>query len=169
MSMQLLQLRRFRPSRLSASVGFLFLASWLAPAVAHSATRAKAAAAPRGRLVGLSEVGLPRYTPPAAYREDLVIDSKNGDMTMRRFVDHGRIRTEMSSQGHDFIMIESGDSKGTMYTLMPEQKMAMKQSAPRTSDAESKAPKREKAGANPVPADAQVEDLGDDTIDGVAA
>ena len=47
----------------------------------------------------LADIGLPHYEPPAAYHEDLVIHGKEGAFTMKRSVDHGRIRTDMESGG----------------------------------------------------------------------
>ena len=113
--------------------------------------------------------GLPHYVPPAAYSEDLVIEtSESKDITMRRSIDGSRMRTEMSVEGQKFTMIELGDEKGTSYILMPDDKRAIKQTreAMRGLVPQGAAPKAEAAAAPP---DAKVEDLGETTIDGRAA
>ena len=58
---------------------------------------------------GFAAIGLPHYAAPDAYREDLVIENEGKAITMKRFVDHGRSRTEMASEGHSFVMLEMGD------------------------------------------------------------
>src|SRR4051812_28145144 len=98
-------------------------------AVAPQAHAAPSASKPSKAKQGtFADIGLPRYEAPAAYHEDLVMHSKDGDFTLKRSVDHGRIRTDMESQGQKFSMIEVGDERGTMITLMPDEKRAMKQS-----------------------------------------
>jgi hypothetical protein len=140
----------------------------LVPALALSSPKPKADSPPAaGKLVSMSEIQLPHYAPPAAYREDLVISGKQGGMTMKRFVDHEKIRTEMSSDGNEFVMLETGDPGGTMYMIMPEQKTAMKQSRAAMTKAGAKLPKKE-SGASAPPSDIKVEDLGEDKVDGVA-
>src|SRR5205814_8579325 len=88
----------------------------------------------KGKPATLADIGLPHYEPPAAYREDLVIHSKDGTFTMKRSVDHGRTRTDMESAGQKFAMIEVGDQRGTTITLMAEQNRAMKQSRARAEE-----------------------------------
>jgi len=110
--------------------------------------------------------GLPRWTPPDSYREKLVIDSDGKSMVMDRAIDHGKMRTDMTTESGSFTMIELGDEKGTSYMVMPEQKRAMKQSRSSMNSFE-KAP-ADTAKAAPEP-EVKVEDLGDDTVDGVAA
>ena len=152
-----------QPQRLpEIRIVFATLTLCLLPALALSSPK------PSGKLVSMSEIDLPHYSPPAAYREDLVVSGKQGDMTMKRFVDHGKIRTEMSTDGNDFVMLETGDPSGTMYMIMPEQKTAMKQSRDAMNKAGAKLPKKEEPGASAPPADIKVEDLGEDKLDGVA-
>jgi hypothetical protein len=174
MTLRLGNLRRspVAPRGIVASLALLLC---LAPAVARSGEKPAAdkAAAKGAKLVSFAATGLPRYAPPASYHEDLVIHGKNGEMTMKRFVDHGQIRTEMASEGQQFVMLETGDSKGTSYMLMPDEKRAMKQSREAMAETASKAGVKSKkegeAGAkSAAPPDVQVEDLGDATLDGAA-
>lgn len=123
----------------------------------------------------LAALGLPRYEEPAAYRVDLVIQSDGEPMRMKRFVDHGRIRTEMTGEGHDMVMIELGDDRGTSYMLMPEEKRALKQSraameqmAAEMAPGEMRKAKEEAQAAQAGPARFALEDLGDETLDGRA-
>lgn len=118
---------------------------------------------------GLQAIGLPQYVPPKAYSEDLVITAEGRTVTMKRFVDHQKVRTEMSVEGQQVVMLEAGDADGTMYTLAPEQKKAMKSSR-KGMEAMSKEDSKEKPEGvdGEPPAGFKVEDLGDDTIDGIA-
>jgi len=152
----------------------------------------KPAAAP---AKGASEaVSLPTYTPPDAYSEDIAVTSAGKNFTIHRFVDHGKLRTEMAMEGKTFVMIETGDDKGTTYTVMPEMKMVMKQTSHTTEAAmamsghadkdKAKAhlekESKERAGSTSTsvpaaspngapPANMKVEDLGQETVNGVAA
>lgn len=136
-------------------------AALLAPRVGTAAGEAD------GRLVPLESIDLPRYLPPPSYREDLVVTSEKMTITMRRFVDHERIRTEMSVEGNATVMLETGDARGTTYTLMPEEKKAMKQSR----EAMSKHMPRvnQEAEEDSILPDMRVEDLGVETLGGVPA
>jgi hypothetical protein len=146
------------PHRAPTRAALLF-ATFLAAA---SAGRAAATAAPG--------VGLPPYQEPPSYSETLVIRSNGSQVEMRRFVDHGSIRTEMSSAAGDVVMIELGDEHGTSYTLMPAEKMAIKQLRPRDASPAAVSPERAGGGAPaPVPAGVRLEDLGTDRVGDVAA
>lgn len=127
-----------------------------------SAGRAGATAAPG--------VSLPPYQEPPSYSETLVITSKGSQLEMRRFVDHGSIRTELSTAAGDMVMIELGDEHGTSYMLMPAEKMAIKQLQPRDASPAAASPERVGDGASaPVPAGVRLEDLGTDRLGAVAA
>ncbi|TMQ59369.1 MAG: hypothetical protein E6K76_04685 [Candidatus Eisenbacteria bacterium] len=162
-------------SRIDLSAA-LFLA--LSCGIAHHAyadpkPRAEVAGAKGSKMVSLATIELPHYVPPPAFREDLVINNDGKSVTMKRFLDHGKIRTEIAAEGHQFIMIEVGDAKGTMYTLMPDEKRAMKQSrqAAEAASAKVKA-KPEKLGeaeGNEAPPDVKAEDLGEEKLDGIVA
>ena len=147
---------------------FVFLLALVIPgfALASPRPKAEAAGAKGAAPVSFSQIDLPHYAQPEAFREDLVINSKKTSMTMKRFVDHGKMRTEMKTDGQEFVMIEMGDEKGTIYTIMPEQKTAMKQSS--KALAKSSEQKSEDPGSTPS-ADLKVVDLGEETVDGVAA
>ncbi len=120
---------------------------------------------------GLASIDLPHYVAPDAYSVDLVIQSPKANMVMKRFIDHGRIRTEMNASGMDVVMIEMGDARGTSLTLMPKEKRAIKQSregmASQMGDqAKAGVKGAESEGAPQAPPDMRVEDLGDETLDG---
>ncbi|HTM58131.1 MAG TPA: hypothetical protein VL123_06925 [Candidatus Udaeobacter sp.] len=126
----------------------------------------------------LPGIDLPAYQPPPAYSVNLVVHSPRGEMTMKRIIDHQRIRSEMTSQGQSFVMIEMGDEKGTMLTLMPDQKRGMTQTSATMKNAMAMAPMSARAAektsekkpeASAPPPDLKAEDLGDETIDGHAA
>jgi hypothetical protein len=140
-------------------------------------TQQKAAAPPsmtRGfspQISGLP-ADLPRYVEPDAYHVDLVVESEGQRFTMKRSIDHGRIRTEFEGMGEALVMIELGDARGTQYTLMPSEKMAIKQTY------EGMAALSKKAGVDlsqkiaensAAPANAKIEDLGTENLDGIAA
>jgi hypothetical protein len=156
-----------------AALFSLALSGIAAPAHADPKTKAQAADLKTHKLVSISSIDLPHYSPPPSFHEDLVITTGDGSYTMKRFVDHASIRTEMEVKDDKIVMIESGDDKGTMYTLMPDQKRAMKQSrkaaAETAAKARAKTPATEADAPNakgtPSP-DMQVEDLGDETLDG---
>ena len=179
MLMQNSDLSESRVSRTQALVVFFFVIFFILPvgrALSSPKPRAEAAGlkptvAKGGKLVEFAELGLPHYTPPEAYKEDLVVQSDKGTMTMHRSVDHGNIRTEISSQGQQMILIETGDEKGTFYMLMPDQKKAMKQSRQGSMEAASKTkmPKQAEPDAKASPPETKVEDLGEETIEGTAA
>jgi len=148
---------------------------------------------------GPDAVQLPRYTPPDAYSEDLVVNSQGKTFVIQRFVDHGKVRTEMNMEGKSFVMIETGDEHGTTYTVMPDMKMVMKQTSQTMEtasemaghpnkaqehaekelkkhgekgsgeNAEQAMPGSEGHGPETPPANMKVEDLGQETIGGLAA
>lgn len=113
---------------------------------------------------------LPRYEPPPAYSEDVVITTQGKTIVMQRAVDHTKSRTEMKVEGKGMVIIDPGDEKGTMYMLMPEEKRAIKQSTKAARGAGGEKDDSEASvGEATQPADAQVEDLGEGTINGIAA
>jgi hypothetical protein len=123
---------------------------------------------------GAEAISLPHYEQPATYSEDLVIQSEGKTFVLKRHLDKGMTRTEFSADGHDVVMIELGDEKGTSYELMAEKKMAVKQSRQSMDEAtggkmgkEMEKGQRRQPGTPPM--DVKVEDLGDDTIDSQAA
>jgi hypothetical protein len=131
------------------------------------------AAAGQAKAAGAAAIDLPHYTEPPAYAVDLVIHSQGKDMVLKRFIDQGQIRTEIAASGQDIVMIETGDEKGTSYTLMPKQKRAMKQSraameATMEGSKMKKAIKEPEAVGEAAPPDLKLEDLGDETLGGRA-
>jgi len=145
------------------------------PSLAASSPKPKAEAveAKGAKMVRLEEIGLPHYTPAPSFREDLVINREGKAMTMKRFVDHAKIRTELSAEGHDIVMLETGDSKGTMYTLMAEDKKAIKQSRQAAAEATANVRKQEEGDAKEATEasapDIQAQDLGVEKVDGLTA
>ena len=163
-----------RPGAGAVALLFSLVLSGIAsPAHADPKTKASAAGERTHKLVSISTIDLPHYSPAPAFREDLVINTEEGSYTMKRFVDHASIRTEMEVKDDEIVMIESGDSKGTMYTLMPKDKRAMKQSRKASTEAAAKVKTKMPATESDAPEakgtpppDMQVEDLGDETLDG---
>lgn len=143
-----------------------FLPGGLALALVTAPDPAFAAKAP-GRTVPATPAvaGLPQWTPPPAYGEQLVYETDGKTIVMDRRIDHGKLRTDMAVEGMKMTMIETGDEKGTSYMLMPEQKRAMKQSR-EAMEGMVKAPAPDST-AQTDPATYKVEDLGEETIDGV--
>ena len=126
------------------------------------------------RVAGAEGISLPRYVPPPTYSEDLVIQAEGKTYVLKRHLDKGLTRTEFSADGHDLIMIELGDEKGTSYEIMPEKKLAVKQSRQSMEEASGgkMGKEMEKAQAGQPgapPMDVKVEDLGEDTIGGQVA
>ena len=121
-------------------------------------------------------LGLPKYQPPAAFSEDLVINAEGKTYTVKRAVDGPMMRTDMTMDGQNMTMIEMGDERGTMYMLMPDQKEATKMSnaamdemtGGKMSKMENKAAE-DNNGVASEPTNVTVEDLGDDTVNGIAA
>lgn len=129
-------------------------------------TKAPVTAPQKSGTRGLTGFGLPHYQEPAAYSVDLVVRAGDQNITMKRFIDSGRIRSEMNVEGQDIVMIEMGDEKGTMITLMPGEKRAIRQTrAGMVAMAPQEAAKHE-AQAAEAAADVKVDDLGEETIDG---
>ncbi len=116
-------------------------------------------------LPGAAIAGLPRFTPPAAYSEQLVIESEGKTVVMHRVIDREKMRTDMSVDGKQFTMIELGDEKGTSYMLMPEQKRAMKQSRGEMAALAGGSAKPDPTAS--AQDDFTTEDLGEETLEGV--
>jgi len=108
---------------------------------------------------------MPHYAPPAAYSEDLVITASGQTMTMKRFVNGTKVRTDMNAQGQDFSMIELGDADGTMYNILPKDKRAIKMTA-RGMMGEMHAEASDSTGEETTPPGYKVEYLGEETLDG---
>ena len=149
----------------------IFLIGTNAPAFAGENPKQKEGAKPQKPLKssGFEAIGLPHYVAPEAFREDLVIQNDGKTITMKRFMDHGKSRTEMTSDGQSFVMMEMGDEKGTTYMVMPDEKRAMKQSAQGMAESSKEvadAKKKAKEAKSAPPPDIQAEDLGEETIDG---
>jgi hypothetical protein len=174
-------MQRSHPRDFARSLVRLVVAGALAAPLAVTAARAEDApkttpAAPAASAAVWEKLGLPHYSPPASYSEDLVITSDGQTFTIRRAVDGAKVRTEMASGGQDMVMIELGDERGTMYNLMPDRKEATKMSRASMDEmsggrmGRAEAGKAKEAGAEPAaPPDVKVEDLGDDPVAGVPA
>lgn len=135
-----------------------------------SATAAMSGEAPAAMKDALDAVGLPHYVAPEAYSVDMVMNGDGKTFTMKRFIDQAKVRTEISAEGQNLVMIETGDEKGTTYNVMPDRKMAIKQTAGTMESALKAAhqemPKPKAPAAASAPEGYKVEDLGDETVDG---
>lgn len=134
-----------------------------------SATAAMSGEAPAAMKDALDAAGLPHYVAPEAYSVDLVMNGDGKTFTMKRFIDNAKVRTEISAEGQNLVMIEAGDEKGTTYNVMPDQKMAIKQTAGTMASAMKAAHQelpKPKAAAVSAPEGYKVEDLGDEAVDG---
>lgn len=83
-----------------------------------------------GADVALSPSQLPMWKAPPAYSVDLVMTAQDETISMKRYIDNGRIRSEVNTGGQTLILIEPGGSKHVMYQLVPDQKMAIKEAVP---------------------------------------
>jgi len=131
----------------------------------------KAAAAPAAKrapsmMGGLDGAGLPGWTPPAQYSVDLVMTHEGKNFTMKRFIDGGRMRSEIESEGHQMIMLERPEDGGAIYNIMPSEKMMMKMTPSKMMPEASRAAAKQ---AETKPADVQIERLGVEKLDGRAA
>jgi len=71
---------------------------------------------------------LPLWQPPAEYHVKMTVSGPQGDAVIDRYISNQRSRMDLSAQGHEMSMIDTGDEQETYYSLMHEQKMAMKDS-----------------------------------------
>lgn len=167
---------RGRSARTASSLllTLLLAASAAGPARAEDAPKEapKQVAAGAASAAALWEkLGLPHYEVPATYSEDLVITAEGRTIVMKRAIDKGKTRTDLTMDGQNMIMIELGDERGTSYQLMPDRKEAVKESRAsmdemtggKMSQAEAKGAKESK-GDQAAPPDMKVEDLGDDAV-----
>jgi outer membrane lipoprotein-sorting protein len=155
------------PTRLfpgGPALALLALVGLAAPALAAKAP-SRTTPGPIPSSAAAARAGLPQWTPPPAYSEQLVYETDGKTIVMDRKVDHGKLRTDMAVDGMKMTMIETGDEKGTSYMVMPDQKRAMKQSR-QAMEGMAKSPLPPDSTAQGA-ADYQVEDLGEETIDGV--
>ena len=97
---------------------------------------------------------------PTHFRVDMHVEHNGEPLVMRRYVDGGRSRTEIDTDGEKFVVIEVGDTGNTTYTLMPSMKRAMKSSLPRTTAPPSP------GSAPELESDGTMEFVGTETIDG---
>ena len=140
---------------------------WTLSSVAGASPKASEQPTPTVPATRAVRIDLPRYVPPVAYSEDLVVQSDGKTIVMKRSIDGARMRTELSTDGQDMVLVELGDEKGTMYTIMPSDKRAMKQS--REAMEKAAGPKSSADSAAVAPADYTIEDLGEETLGGVVA
>lgn len=151
-----------------ALCAFAGAAAWAGPPAATNAAGESAAAM-------WERLGLPHYQPPSAYSEDLVINAEGKTYTMKRAIDGTKMRTDMTMEGQNMIMIEMGDDRGTMYQVMPDRKEAIKMSRAAMDELSGGKMGQAEAQANAAdaaavtPENVKVEDLGDDTVNGIAA
>ncbi|MBI1797083.1 MAG: hypothetical protein HY076_03135 [Candidatus Eisenbacteria bacterium] len=153
-------------SRLALGAAAFALAS-IAAATAHAGCGPAASA--KSQPTTLDAIGLPHYVPPVAYSVDIFAHADGEEVTVKRFIDTGRIRSEITAKGYNAIMIEAGDEKGTSYMVMPENKRAIRQTRQSLDKMAAQAPDREKPApqqSQTPPADIKVSDLGEETMAG---
>ena len=157
---------------LLAIIPLLLTGSALPAAPAEPQGGAPPAPLAKAAPAGSDSMGLPRYLEPPAYSVRLVIESDQAKgMVMHRFVDAGRIRTEITGGPQDLTMIEMGDEKGTSIILSPKEKKAIKQSLELMKELPGGMGKKmaeAKVSRDTVPhaPSMEVEDLGEETRDG---
>lgn len=129
----------------------------------HAAPAPPAKAPAPGLTRGLENVGLPGYQMPAQYSVDLVMTHEGKSVTMKRAIDGGRMRSEISAEGAQMIMLERPEDNGAVYNIMPSEKMIMKMTPSTMMPAEAK-----EAAAKHVEAQkpAKVEKLGIEKLEG---
>jgi outer membrane lipoprotein-sorting protein len=158
--------------RFASSAARLSLPALLLVPALFASPGARAAGLPPGLDPGTKAalLKMPAYNPPAAYSEDLVITTGDQTMTMKRFVDGSKMRTDMNAQGQDFSMIELGDAAGTMYNIVPKQKQAIKMTSRGMMEGMPKAAGKPDTTETetPPPPGYKVEYLGEETVDGRA-
>ena len=102
---------------------------------------------------------------------DMIIQSDGQTLTMRRTIDHEKVRMDMKAEGMEMTQIQLGDEAGTTYMIMKDQKQVMKQTRKGLEAMMQGHTVEELQAANgtqPIgPTDAsQIDSLGTDTIDG---
>jgi uncharacterized protein DUF4412 len=152
-----------------------------APLVAHAADRPKKAAGapakPAATPAKSADAGHAASSPMAApsashpsFSVDMVMTHEGETFKMKRTVDHGKTRMDMSGGGMEAVQIMLDDPQRTMYMLMPKEKQGMKQSL---AAAEKMASQHAKGGEErPQPAaepSTKIEKLGQEKIDGRTA
>jgi hypothetical protein len=151
-----------RASSRAIAVALLIATVAAAPALAADTTPPK----PQDGATA-AQAGAKSAPEQPVFSVDMVMTANGETYTIRRTVDHEKTRMDMSMKGMESTQILLGDAKGTMYTLMPKEKKAMKQSnamlgqqvAGHEPDAaEEKTPSDQPQG--------QVERIGQEEIDG---
>jgi hypothetical protein len=73
------------------------------------------------------------WTPPSEYSLDMEVKSEGETFLLHRAVSHGRTRSQMElPNGEEVIVLELGDEAGTVYTLLPSQRVGIKQTTATT-------------------------------------
>lgn len=115
------------------------------------------------------------WTPPSEYSLDMEVKSEGETFVLHRAVSQGRTRSEMElPNGQQIIVLELGDEAGTVYTLLPDQKMGIKQTSATTEAlAQELEEERLDAEAEGVEEEvtmepAQIKHMKEQTVDGVA-
>jgi hypothetical protein len=130
-----------------------------APAPAASTSSAPAAAV---RSMG----GLPGWKAPSSYSVEMVATHDGQTVSLKRYIDGSRIRSDIRAEGQAMSMIEMGDEAGTSYTVIDEQKRAIKQSAAAMKSAVADLGKQTEAEPETPAAPVKVEYLGKEKMNG---
>ena len=148
---------------------FLLVAALFASAPAGAAAAkartpdgvAKAAPGGMPNMMGGASQAQPSFSV------DMVMTNDGKTFTMTRTVDHGKSRMDMNADGHQISQIALDDEAGTMYTIMPDEKRAMKQTREGMEKMAPKAAKRAEEHAETASEpQSKPELVGKETIDG---
>jgi outer membrane lipoprotein-sorting protein len=161
---------------LAATAACAVLAAAVAGPARAGDTPETKAAKPPASATATATLAAKAPEQPASFSVEMEVKKGDQTFTMKRTVDGGKLRMDITGQGHDMSLIQLDDEKRTMYTISPERKMVMKQSMAATMErvgqheaktAEAKpADKAEPAASAPG---GGIEFVGQETIDGKAA
>jgi outer membrane lipoprotein-sorting protein len=163
------------PSALFAALPAVLLG--VAPASLARAAGAAQAPAAKATATATATATLHAGEParPSSFSVEMVVQKDGQSFTIKRTVDGGKSRMDMSGQGHDMSMIQLDDDKRTMYTVSPERKMVIKQSMAAQMERMGKkggnsaaeaAPKPDAQAESAADASNNIEYLGKETLDG---
>ena len=112
------------------SIRRAFLALMLAAAIPSPAALAGQVAKPSSGAPpakGEPSPGIPDWKQPPAYSVDMVLTGDGKQVILRRCLDSGKARTEISGEGEQIIITERPDKK-IAYLIVPSLKTVMEQS-----------------------------------------
>lgn len=132
------------------------------------ATGAKGATKTAAPEVGKALERLPMWTAPEQYSVDMVVTRGKESFVLKRSIAGARVRSDFDVQGQQMSIVELGDKANTTYSILPEQKKAMKQSRQALADLDAKAAPKEEGKEAAAPAGSFVY-LGRESVNGKEA